>query len=297
MPITAGDPVTAGEPAVAASVPATPVDNLSLSTASFSTASFAGGIPFGTFEQPISTFGSLYNGAKANIWPGELLSSLASIKSRGGKVVLMFAGSEQYYKDSQGHFSLTKWKQRVDRFRSVNFNSYVNDGTIIGHYMIDEPHDPYNWNGQPISPSTLEAMAQYSKQLWPGMVTVVREAPSYLNKWSGTYRYLDAAWAQFLDRMGDPNDFIRQNVADAQRKGLALIVGLNFLKGGYPNGTSMNGTEVQSFGSALLSSSYPCAFISWQYNSSYLSSSSIKSAMSVLRNKSENRSTKSCRGS
>jgi len=59
----------------------------------------------------------------------------------------------------------------------------------------------------------------------------------------------------------------------------------------------MNATEVQTYGSALLSSSYPCAFISWQYNSTYLSSSSIKSAMDVLRNKAQNRSAKTCRAS
>jgi hypothetical protein len=259
--------------------------------------SFAGGIPFGTFEQPVTEFGNRYNGAKENIWPEALLGELADIKSRGGKVVLMFAGSEQYYKDADGHFSMTKWKERVDRYKGVNFSSYVNDGTIIGHYMIDEPHDPYNWGGQPISQATLEEMAKYSKQVWPTMATIVREGPEYLAKWSGTYQYLDGAWAQYLSRMGDATDYVRRNVAAAQSKNLALIVGLNFIKGGNPNGTEMTASQVQSFGSALLSSSYPCAFISWQYNASYLSSTSMKSAMDVLRDKAQSRSTKSCRAS
>jgi hypothetical protein len=259
----------------------------------FST-SFAGGIPFGTFAQPNTEFGARYNGAMENIWPDVLLSELADIKSRGGRVVLMFAGSEQFYKDADGHFSMSMWKARVDRFKGVNFSAYVNDGTIVAHYLIDEPHDPYNWNGQPIPPSTLEEMAKYSKSIWPSMATVVREAPHYLNTWSGTYQYLDAAWAQYLSRMGDANEYIRYNVSEAQKKGLALIVGLNFMKGGDPNGTTMTATELQNFGSALLSSSYPCAFISYQWNSSYLSNTAIKSAMDVLRGKAQNRSTKSC---
>jgi hypothetical protein len=84
-------------------------------------------------------------------------------------------------------------------------------------------------------------------------------------------------------------------VGDAQRKGLALVVGMNVLKGGSPNGTKMTPSEVEQWGSALLSSSYPCAFINWTYNSDYFSSSGIRSAMSTLRKKAENRSSKSCK--
>jgi hypothetical protein len=69
---------------------------------------------------------------------------------------------------------------------------------------------------------------------------------------------------------------------------------MNVLKGNR-NGGRMSASEVESWGSALLSSSYPCAFINWEYNSTYHSSSSIRSAMSSLRRKAENRSTKSCR--
>ena len=289
-------PPTAAQPGSEAGVQVVPVDDsmLASSQTMLASSSFAGGIPIGTSAQPTSWFGSLYNGALRNIWPNSLVSELAAIKSRGGKVVLMFAGSERYYKDASGHFSLTKWKQRVDRFRSTNFSSYVNDGTIVGHYLIDEPQDPTNWNGQPVPPSTVDAMGQYSKSIWPNLVTIVRVVPSYF---PGNPHYVDAAWAQYLAKRGNVYDYIKKNVTDAQNRGLALIVGLNVIKGGNPNGTNMNATEVQTYGSALLSSSYPCAFISWQYNSTYLSSSSIKSAMDVLRNKAQNRAAKTCRGS
>jgi hypothetical protein len=136
-------------------------------------------------------------------------------------------------------------------------------------------------------------MAKYSKQLWPDMVTIVRAEPGYMGT---NHRYLDAAWAQYLSRKGTPEDYIRENVAEAQKRGLGLVVGLNFIKGGIPNLSTMTGSEVEAWGSALLSSSYPCAFISWQYNSSYLSSSGILAAMSALRRKAESRGTKSCRG-
>jgi len=70
---------------------------------------------------------------------------------------------------------------------------------------------------------------------------------------------------------------------------------LNIIRGGNNLGR-MTAQQIKTFGAALLNSSYPCAFISWQYNSSYLSSASIKDAMSYLRSKAQSRSTKSCRG-
>ena len=262
---------------------------------SYAAATFRGGIPFGTYAMPTSLFGDRYNGALQNNWPEFLLGELSQIKARGGKVVLMFAGSEEHYKDGEGHFSLTKWKARVDRFKNVDFSSYVADGTIIGHYLIDEPHDLFNWNGVPVSPATIEEMARYSKQYWPSMATIVREEPGYMAAWSGTYHYLDAAWAQYTARRGDAGDYIRKNVADAQQKGLALITGLNLLKGGNPNLSPMNAAEVQQYGSALLSSSYPCAFISWQHDETFLNQSGMGAAMDALSDKAQNRPTTTCR--
>ena len=142
--------------------------------------------------------------------------------------------------------------------------------------------------------STVDAMGQYSKQLWPGMATVVRTVPKYF---TSNPRYVDAAWAQYLARYGDVNTFVQKNVADAQHRGLALVVGLNIRDGGSPNGAAMSATEVAKYGSALLSSTYPCGFINWQYMSTYLSTSAMKDAMDLLRRKAQNRATRSCRGS
>lgn len=268
---------------------------MSIDGPSLATISYAGGIPFGHFHLPNAAFGSMHNGALRNIWPEYLLSNLAAIKARGGKVVLNLAGHEKYFKDSNGHFSLTKWKARVDRFRNINFSSYISDGTIVAHYLIDEPNDPTNWSGQTVPGSTLEAMAKHSKAIWPNLPTVVRAYPDYLDNWSGTYYYLDAAWAQYVYRKGDVSDFISRNVSLAKNKGLALIVGLNISKGG-PNGARMTPTQIKSWGSTLLNSTYPCAFISWQYDSDYLDRTDVKSSLAYLRDKARNRSFKTCRG-
>ena len=249
------------------------------------------GIPIGHFAQPISTFGRLYNGGHQNFSPNTIVRELSAIRARGGRVVIPFAGSPRYYKEN-GHFSLTKWKQRVNRFRGVNLSSFVRDGTIIGHYMIDEPNDPANWRGKRVSPSTLEEMARYSKQIWPGMATIVRTEPGYLAR---NHRYLDAAWAQYLSRKGSAEAFIRRNVSEAQNRRVGLVVGLNVLKGGTPHGTRMTASQVKSWGSTLMNGTYPCAFISWTYSGRFLSSRGMSDAMAALRRKAEGRSNRSCR--
>jgi hypothetical protein len=275
-----------------ASVPAEPgVETALVTEPSFAASRFAGGIPIGHSAQPISAFGSYYNGAKLNVAPGYLMAYLAAIKARGGKVVLILAGNPRHYKD-RGGFNLSKWKARIDRFKSVKWSSYISDGTVIGHFLVDEPNDRANWSGHTISPSTVDEMARYSKQLWPNLATIVRVEPSYFSRYRA--RHLDAAWAQYVTRKGTAPDFIRRNVADAQRAGLGLVVGLNISKGG-PNRRRLTASEVKTFGAALLTSTYPCAFLSWEYGS-YLSTASMKDAMRYLRSKAQNRGSRSCRG-
>ena len=79
--------------------------------------------------------------------------------------MLKLQGRDSFVKVADGTFSLTKWKALVARYQSVNIAPYIADGTIIGHYLIDEPHIAHRWGGKIISQATLEAMAQYSKLL------------------------------------------------------------------------------------------------------------------------------------
>jgi PKD repeat protein len=263
---------------------------------SFSTTSLSG-IPFGTWALPTVEFGDLYNGAMRNIDPGQLLKELASIKAKGGRVVLMFAGQEDNYKDQDGHFSLSLWKSRVDRFKTVNFGSYIDDGTVIGHYMIDEPNDPVNWHGVPVDGGTLEQMAAYSKQLWPKLPTVVRADPSYMARYKITYQALDAGWAQYAERKGDPAKYIRDQILIAHNLGLGLITGLNIRKGAIGGKNPLTAELMRSAGSALLAEDYPCAFISWEYDVRLLSRPDIKAVMEGLSQKARQHPARSCAGS
>jgi len=284
-------PETTGTPSV---VPATIPSFLS---------SFRGGIPFGVFHLPKDEYGTVYNGSMGSISPNYLLSYLEAARRSGTKLILSFSGGQSNFQNADGSFSMSKWKERVNRYRSIDFSSYIKDGTIIGHYLVDEPHDKSNWGGTTISPATLDEMARYSKQLWPTIPTVARTWPAYLK--GSTYRHLDGAWAQYHERFGSVETWISNNVRDAKASGLALVVGLNQLAGGtsssglsgyYDNGYSMSARELETWGGALLNDPYACAFLSWRHDPDYMARSDIKAAMVRLSEKARNHTSKSCRG-
>ena len=170
--------------------------------------------------------------------------------------MLTFTGADNAYKDSSG-FSLTKWKQRVDRFRGLNLTPYVADGTIVGHFLMDEPSDPSNWYGNRVSLPDIDEMARYSKEIWPTMPTIIRGWPDYLKGYQ--YKYLYAAWAQYHQRFGSIDTFISDNVREAQADGLALVAGMNVLNGGTAAGGipgrtrgkyGMSASEIKTWGTA-----------------------------------------------
>jgi hypothetical protein len=267
----------------------------------------APGIAFGPINIPTSIFSSVYTGTLVGgvIDPTNVLTYLAAARAKGGRVVLKLCrGRDDFVKNADGTFSFTKWKALIDRYKSVNLAPYISDGTILGHYMIDEPHRTARWGGKIIPQSTLEAMAKYSKQIWPGMTTFVRVAPSWLAGVSTTYTYLDAGWLQYESWMGNIGTKISTEVAAAKKKGLGLVVGMNVLDGG--NGSSkiagwtrgkyaMSATEVRTYGTALLNQTYSCGFLSWMHDTVYFGRSDIRSAMADLSTKARAHVKTSCR--
>jgi hypothetical protein len=237
-----------------------------------------------------------------------ILSFLSAIRAKRGRMVLkMCMGEDKYVKNADGTFSFTKWKALVDRFRKVNLGPYITDGTLLGHFLIDEPGRAAKWGGKIIPQATVEAMAQYSKQIWPNLPTLVRVVPSWLASAPVTYRALDAGWLQYGAGKGDAAKLVASEIAIAKNKGLGLVVGLNILDGG--NGSSgvrgwiktkwsMSAAEIRSYGTALLNQPYACGFYNWTYQyqgPTYYARSDIKSAMADLSNKAKVHARTSCR--
>jgi hypothetical protein len=301
---SAGPSSTADLPADPVSAP---VESTDLPAAVLDTRSSLPGIVFGSISMPNSYLDQVHTGWMTGgpLDPSNILSHLSGARAKGGRVVIKLCkGKDQYVKNGDGTFSLTKWKSLVSSYRNVNLDPYISDGTIIGHYLIDEPHRAQRWGGKAISHGTLEAMAQYSKDLWPQMTTIVRVEPSHLASASLTYKYLDAGWTQYRATKGDAAKWVAAEAAAANRKGLGLVVGLNVLDGG--NGSSrirgassgkwaMSASEIRNYGYAMLGPSLACGFFNWTHDPQYYERSDIRSAMADVSAKARSHAKTSCR--
>jgi hypothetical protein len=266
------------------------------------------GIPFGPFYVPSNLYGPEYTGTyRPRLTPETLLSDLEAARRADLRVFLNLTGHEHGLRDDHG-FSIEKWKHKVDAFRGLDISSYIADGTIVAHYILDEPHDRKNWNGDVVTPAEIDELARYSKEIWPTMATVVRAWPDYLL--GHTYRYLDAAWAQYSPHAGATQyrlpieTFIPTMVRDARAAGLALVGGLNVLDAG--SGSSgipgnkegkfaMSANEIRTWGAAYLAEPYICGFLMWEYEEGYFSRSEIKAAVAELKERATSRPKKGCR--
>jgi hypothetical protein len=257
------------------------------------------GIPFGPFHLPPSLYGPKFTGAYLAAVPSTLLANLEAARWANARVLLNFTGHNKWFRDSHG-FNLEQWKARVDHFRGLDLSSYIADGTIIGHFIMDEPSDSRDWNGTVVSLEDIDEMARYSKEIWPSMTTIIRAWPAYLEGYH--YQYLDAAWAQYNGRrFPDMDAFIAENVEGAKAAGLALVAGLNVLAGGldgplgfYRDRHAMSASELRTWGRALMSEPYICAVINWRYNAQYFALPEIQSAFEDLNQKAQTHPKKSC---
>jgi hypothetical protein len=286
-----------------------PDSTLSMDTSGLALAGISRpGIAFGMYNMPAQSVTTVYNGTMQGIDPPYIMAELERVSAKGGRMILrMTGGPSTRIKNADGTFSITKWKALVNAYTKLNLTQYINNGTLIGHFLLDEPQNASRWGGKTISQSTVEALAKYSKDRWPGLTTFVRVAPTWLAKSTMTYTSLDAGWAQYAAYLGNVSTWITAEVAAAKRKGLGLATAMNMLDGG--NGSSkiagwtkgkwaMSATEVKTYGTALLNQTYACSFFGWTYidgGAQYLARLDISSAMTALSTTARAHVKTSCR--
>ena len=263
------------------------------------------GIVFASSAMTVSQLTSVHTGLVEAPTPSGLLKFLSQVRAKNGRVLIKLAGGDKAYRNDDGTFNLTKWKSGVDRYRSIDFSSYIADGTIVGHFLVDEPHFAGRWGDKGISQATVEEAAKHSKLRWPNLPTLVNAPANWLAAVPVTYVHLDAGWAMFRSKTSSsPSDYAAQQVKRAKSKGLGLVAGLNVLDGGdgssgirgtQPKTWAMSAAELRKYGSALLSQSYVCAFSMWRYSDSYYSRADVKSAMADLSAQAKTHAKTSCR--
>jgi hypothetical protein len=264
------------------------------------------GIPFGPQHLPPPLFDGVYTGTVWIASPSTVIAQLNAARRAGARVMLNLSTTKGS-QNADGTFSLALWRQRVDRFNGIDVDPYVADGTLLGHYVIDEPHSKPNWGGRPVPFADVEAAARYSKELWPRMTTFVRSHPEFLEGAPFRWQHVDAAWAQYSARRGDVTAYLERSVASAKRLGLGLVVGLNLLTGGtaesgiagyHPGKWAMSASQIRALGRVLAAEPYACAFSMWKYDktdASYLERGDIKTAIAEIGRVAADRPATSCR--
>jgi len=258
------------------------------------------GMPYGFsgMTNPSGEMTTKFN-ATQSVW-GEfgVLDQLADIKAKGGHASFQLSGPNSNF-STNCLFDMAKWKNRIDRWVPYlsQLKAYVSSGTLIGNYLIDQPEWFEGTDGSGncaghdfVSGNEVEEMARYSKSKLPGIPTIVRSAPTWLKGQRSSYTYLDTAWLQYVARYGDPTTKLNAEVQAAKDRHLGLIVGLNLLKGN--DGNPLSDSQITNWGNALLGSTYPCVFISWHYDSTYINAHAT--ALTSLANKAANRAASSC---
>jgi hypothetical protein len=282
----ASQPATAGSPiAPTAAVTALPVGS---ATATVS----GGGILFGPFHLPDAQFGPPYTGAFASLTPETAVATLDAARAAHIRLIIQLAGSRRAYQNSDRSFSVDRFNQAVDAFKSIDFAPYVADGTLTGHMMFDEPFHASNWNGQPVPFADIEAVAAHGKQLWPTLPTGVGAPDSFLQG-GAPWTSLDFGYAQYTTQRGDVKTWLTQEVGAARQSHLGLVVGINILGGN--NRSNVSADQLKEWGQVLVSEPSICGVLMWKYDTGYLGDPNIASALQALAQIARTHESKACR--
>lgn len=235
------------------------------------------GIPFGLWDVQSSDFASMSPPFTASIpWIDQkvVIKELNAFRAMGAQIFLNLIGSYRKVKNPDGTFSFALWKQNaIDRFKGINFDPYLADGTVLGAVIIDDHFAPDVWGGQTIPNTTVDQMGAYVKSIWPKMPVAVRAEPKKMQL-PGGWKSVDIAWLQYNPRTKGPNYIQTQMTQYYPQLDLALVVGLQVLDGGlgesgvdgYSRGAfTMSYNEVMKYGRMLLGVPQACAFFSWTY--------------------------------
>ena len=235
------------------------------------------GIPFGpsrfdvTSDYPFNA--SLYHRVHAGREESELSQLVANDKRASVNMV----GGKGNYKNPDETFNVDMWKAELDEFDVEIVQKYVDNGTIVAHYALDEPHAGSQWSGDDVDPALVDEAACYSKSKWPNLPVLIRTHPGWAVREEGAahdFQCVDIWVAQYSSRKGPIDEYVAQNVADAAALGAQLYGALNPITGG--DGSSgvaspvwdgkwmMSADEVRTYGEAWMNA--PIAgFSAWYW--------------------------------
>ncbi|HCM37024.1 TPA: hypothetical protein DIS61_00030 [Patescibacteria group bacterium] len=244
--------------------------------------------PFGPFNPPTSDFGFPYTGGFLDLNINTALATLASAKASSMHVFVHLTGGRSNFQTSTGAFDLTKWKTQLDNWKSLvpQIQGFVDDGTIIGHMMLDEPQDPNNWDGNTVPCSDILGAADYSHSaaFWPNMPAGAGTHATWIADQSCDWlsSKFDFTLTPYTYARGVTyQNFLTDNIAAANRTGVTFYASLNVLDGGTTKGVEMTQQQIQDAGGYFLCNGAN-GLTMWKWDSTFFTRTDIQAAMDYL---------------
>jgi hypothetical protein len=226
-------------------------------------AAVGAGIPFGPWRLPDSLFRAPFTGTVLALRPADAVARLEAARRAHLRVFIILEQSRRKHQNPDKSFALARWKREIDQFRGIDFSSFVADGTVLGHILIDEPHDPTNWNGVAVPYAVIDSAAAFSKALWPALPTGVTSPPTFLA--DAQLPSLDWSFAQYRPNKGDVAAWLAQQAGAARRSGLGFVLSIN-VRDGNGRDTPLDGAQLRRFGLAMAAEPAACALTMWKYD-------------------------------
>jgi hypothetical protein len=205
---------------------------------------------------------------------------LDSARSGGFRLVVNLAGSRALFQNADRSFSLSKFADRLQRFQGFDFAPYVADGTIVGHTLFDEPHDPSNWNGQPVPFATIDSAAAVSTGLWPALAAGVGSPHSFLAP-GAPWAHLAYAQPQYTTRRGEVTTWLASEMALAAGDGLETVLSLNVLNTNSPDGP-LTPAQLEEYGSVLAAEPTALALLYWKWDPAYFATPGMQASLDAV---------------
>jgi concanavalin A-like lectin/glucanase superfamily protein len=245
--------------------------------------------------------------------------TLDSARAVGARVTIRATGGNGGFTSGTGVFDIAKWKLAFDNVKTMDMSGYLADGTLIGHYAIDEPFSDFPKN---MSSELLEQICQYQKEApntgWSDVPCIIREKNTKLHEYApaGGYQYVDAGWATVVHHSVKPapynwniQAFYDTNLVRGRDVGLGMVYSFNLLNGGNkdipgcisvddPGLCAMRAAEVRAMADAIanLGDNQGCGVIGYEieinpgpkqdyfFSRGEYSNNGIQSALQYLNN-------------
>ena len=239
-------------------------------------------LPFGPWRLPDSLFREPFTATVLALRQSDAVARLDAARRAHMHVFIVLERSRRNHQNADKSFDLGEWKREIGSFRGIDFESYVADGTVLGHILIDEPHDPTNWNNAPVPYAIIDSAGAFSKSLWPALPVGVTSPPTFLA--GAALPSLDWSFAQYRPNKGDLAAWLAAQRAAARQGRLGLVLSINVLDA-YGRDAPLAASELQQIGLAMAAEPQLCALTMWKYDArdpAYFARPDIRRAVSTI---------------